>query len=105
MCIRDRRFGVDQRGLACRKLLLLLCQSAGQTFLIGLQLFFAAGDLVFRAVQLRLGVLQLLSLIHICNCSGTAALACTLVQPVSQLFVHIFAAVGCNINIFRVEFA
>ena len=55
----DLRFGVDQRGLACRKLLLLLCQSAGQTFLIGLQLFFAAGDLFFRAVQLRLGVLQL----------------------------------------------
>ena len=25
----DLRFGVDQRGLACRKLLLLLCQSAG----------------------------------------------------------------------------
>lgn len=39
------------------------------------------------------------------NCSGTAALACTLVQPVSQLLVHIFAAVGCNIDIFRVEFA
>lgn len=35
----DLRFGVDQRGLACRKLLLFLCQSAGQTFLIGLQLF------------------------------------------------------------------
>ena len=32
----DLRFGVDQRGLACRKLLLLLCQSAGQTFLVGL---------------------------------------------------------------------
>ena len=34
-----------------------------------------------------------------------SALACTLVQPVSQLLVHIFAAVGCNIDIFRVEFA
>ena len=39
------------------------------------------------------------------NRSRAAALACALEQPVAQVFVYIFAAVGGDIDIFRVEFA